>query len=67
MCKHTVDGQNPANQLRLVVIPLFARLMYPRWLFGISSIDVVSALGPAGVQIVILLRPRTCFGDGPVP
>ena len=32
---HTVDGRNPANQLRLVVDPIIYRVLAPaRWLFG---------------------------------
>ena len=38
----TVDGRNPANQLRLIVYPIIYRvLLHPRWLFGISSINSI--------------------------
>ena len=38
---HTVDGWNPANQLRLVVYPIIYKVLAPskRWLFGISAIN----------------------------
>ena len=37
---HTVDGRNPANQLRLVVYPMIYRgFIHPRWLFRTSSIN----------------------------
>ena len=36
----TVDGKNPANQLRLIVfLMLYHYLIHPRWFFGISSIN----------------------------
>ena len=41
----TVDGRNPANQLRLVVYPIiFQSFIHPRWLFGISSINSMVVL-----------------------
>ena len=38
----TVEGQNPANQLRLVVYPIiYAGFIHHRWLFGISEPSIV--------------------------
>ena len=34
---YTVDGRNPANQLRLVVYPIVYKVVHPRWC-RISSI-----------------------------
>ena len=45
MTDNTVDGTNPAHQLRLVVYPfiplLFTRFLHPRWLFRISAINSI--------------------------
>ena len=40
----TVDGWNPANQLRLVTYPIIYKVLAPskRWLFGISEPSTVS-------------------------
>ena len=39
----TVDGRNPASQLRLVVYPIICMgCIHPRWLLGISSINISS-------------------------
>ena len=39
---HTVDGRNPANQLRLVVDPIIYRVLYiPGGCFGISEAPTV--------------------------
>ena len=36
----TVEGRNPANQLRLLAYPMIYRVfLHPRWLFRISSIN----------------------------
>ena len=46
----TVDGWNPANQLRLVVYPIIFRvLLHPRWLFGISAIN-------SGYEVYAMLK-----------
>ena len=48
----TVDGKNPANQLRLVVeIRLFTGFWeHPRWLFGISEPSTVVFQGAFAVR-----------------
>ena len=52
---YTVDGWNPANQLRLVVHPIIYRVFYIpcHWLFGISSIN-----GIKGQEFVIAFWPQ---------
>ena len=48
-CYDTVDGRNPANQLRLVVSPIKQGFIHPTWLFGISSINSIEGI-PAVVN-----------------
>ncbi len=41
----SVDGRNPANQLRLVVYPIiYQGFMHLRWLFGISAINSIMGI-----------------------
>ena len=69
----TVDGKNPANQLRLAAYPLFTTcFIHPRWLFGISSINSIWRVGGLSTlpETIVTNRPpkRTVVGsDDPFP
>ena len=57
----TVDGRNPANQLRLVVYPtIYKGFIHPRWLFRISSMNS-SFLGVQWVRARHSSRSSMCL------
>jgi len=49
---HTIDGRNPANQLRFVVYPILVE-KNPRWLFGMSEPSTV------GIPSRVMKLPST--------